>query len=109
MSAWVEMLRMAQVALLILTLVILGARVNRWWCARWRCLLPAAGTGAIALLICAGSVDALVHARPGGAQTVALTLASVGLLMQALTVGLGGHGRGLGIHPGRRARPSHEH
>lgn len=95
MSPTVEFLRIVQVALLIVTLVILGVRFRDWWCYRWRCLLPAAGTGAIATLITVGTIDALLHHRPGGVSTFAITLASVALLMQACTVGAG-HAR---FHP----------
>jgi hypothetical protein len=110
----VEMLRLTQVALLVVTLVVLGARVGKWWCSRWRCLLPAAGTGVIALLICVGTVDALLNARPGGVQTFALTAASVGLLMQALTVGMGRggshtHGGVMDIQPRRSERTRGDH
>jgi len=90
---WVTYLRVVQVAVLVVTLSVLGARVNKWWCTRWRCLLPAAGTGAIALLVAIGNVDALLHDRPGGFATVAITLASFALLFQACTIGLGA------IHP----------
>lgn len=89
MSAAVELARLVNAALLLLTLVILGARVNRWWCSRWRCLLPAAGTGFIAVFVAVSNVDALLQHRPGGVGTFALTVASVALLMQACTVGLG--------------------
>lgn len=95
MSPAVELARLVNAALLLLTLVILGARVNRWWCSRWRCLLPAAGTGFIALFVAVSNVDALLQGRSGGVGTFALTVASVALLMQACTVGLGrSHTRG---------------
>lgn len=89
MTPAVELARIINIAVLVLTLVILGARVNRWWCSRWRCLLPAAGTGFIALFVSVSNVDALLHDRPGGLGTFAITVATVALLMQALTVGLG--------------------
>lgn len=88
-SDLVEYVRITNTAVLLLTLVILGARVNRWWCSRWRCLLPAAGTAFIGLFVALGTIDALLHHRPGGASTWFVLLASVALLMQALTVGLG--------------------
>lgn len=89
MSAAVEIARIANVAVLLLTLIILGSRVNNWWCVRWRCLLPAAGTGFIAVMVSVGTVDALLADRPGGAGTFAITLAALAVLMQACTVGLG--------------------
>jgi hypothetical protein len=85
----VEYGRIINTAVLMLTLVILGARVNRWWCTRWRCLLPAAGTAFIALFVALGTVDAMLHNRPGGMSVLFVLLASIALLMQALTVGLG--------------------
>lgn len=105
----VQFLRIVQVALLVLTLAVLGGRVHTWWCTRWRCLIPAAGTGAVATLIAVGAIDALLVHRPGGVQTLALTAASVGLLMQAMTVGLGRdraheHGGVMDIHPRRAER-----
>lgn len=88
-------LRLLVVAVLIVTLAILGARVNRWWCARWRCLLPAAGTGLIAVCIGMAAAIALIRDQPGGASTVFTLLGAVAVLMQACTVGLGGvHPRG---------------
>lgn len=94
MSDLVECARLINVLVLVLTLVILGARINKWWCSRWRCLLPAAGTGFIALMISLGTVDALLHNRPGGAGVFAVLLGAVALLMQACTVGMGrSHGR----------------
>lgn len=89
----IELARIAQIGVLIVTLAVVGARVNRWWCTQWRCLLPAAGTGLISLLISAGAVDALVHKRPGGVATYLVLLASVALLLQACTIGVGG------VHP----------
>lgn len=89
MSPLIEALRVTQVAILVVTLSVLGARVHAWWCAAWRCLLPAAGTGAIATFIVLAQVDALIHSRPGGLSTVALFVACVALLMQACTVGIG--------------------
>ena len=89
MSDAVELARIVQVCLLGMTLVILGARVSHWWCSRWRCLLPAAGTGFIAVFVAAGTVDALIHNRPGGLGSFSVALASVALLMQACTVGIG--------------------
>ena len=89
MSPVVEFVRICSVAVLVVTLTVLGARVNRWWCSRWRCLLPAAGTGTVALLVAIGNIDALLHERPGGMATFSIAAASVALLMQALTVGLG--------------------
>lgn len=95
----VEALRIVQVCILIVTLAVLGARVNRWWCTRWRCLMPAAGTGTIATFIVLAQVDALFHNRPGGLGTIALLVAVIALLMQACTVGLGrSHERGV-QHP----------
>lgn len=98
-SDTVEVLRIAQVAILVVTLSVLGARVNAWWCSSWRCLLPAAGTGTIATFIVIAQADALLHNRPGGVGTGALLLACVALLMQACTVGIGrSHARGT-VHP----------
>lgn len=89
MAVAVEFARLTNVVVLLLTMVILGTRVHAWWCTRWRCLLPAAGTGFISLMISLGTVDALIHGRPGGAGSFAVTLGALGLLMQACTVGLG--------------------
>ena len=36
-----------------------------------------------------GTIDALLHARPGGLGSFTVALASVALLMQACTVGIG--------------------
>jgi hypothetical protein len=99
----IEYVRIINTAVLLMTLVILAARVERWWCSRWRCLLPAAGTGVIALFIALGTVDAMLHNRPGGASVFFVLTASIGLLMQALTVGVGrSHTRGQ-PHPARGA------
>lgn len=89
MSDVVEFARIVNVGLLVLTLAVLGGRASRWWCSRWRCLLPAAGTGFIALMISLGTIDALLNNRPGGAGVFAVLLGAVALLMQALTVGMG--------------------
>lgn len=98
MTDFVEYVRIINVAVLLVTLVVLGARVNRWWCARWRCLLPAAGTGFIALFVALGTVDALLHNRAGGYSVVFICLASIALLMQACTVGMGRSHRGQDAH-----------
>lgn len=100
MSAAVELARIVNVCVLLLTLVVLGARVHTWWCSRWRCLLPAAGTGFIAVMISVGTLDALLHDRPGGIGSLAVTMGALGLLMQACTVGLGrgaGHVHSIGM------------
>lgn len=98
MTDLVEYVRLINTAVLLLTLVVLGARVNRWWCARWRCLLPAAGTGVIALFVSLGTVDALLHHRPGGLGVLFVLVAAVALLMQACTVGIG-RSHPAGTHP----------
>lgn len=112
MSDVVQLARIVNLCVLVLTLVVLGARVHTWWCTRWRCLLPAAGTGFIAVMISATTVDALLNDRPGGASTIAITLASLAVLMQACTVGLGrlgGHDHtvGMDIAPPTQARSRH--
>lgn len=110
MSDAVEAARIINVAVLLLTLVVLGARVSKWWCSRWRCLLPAAGTGFIALMISLGTVDALLHRRAGGMGAFAVTLGTIALLMQACTVGMGRgethrHSGAVDVTPARSERP----
>lgn len=88
-SDFVLALRLTIIAVLIVTLAVLGGRVNHWWGSRWRSLLPAAGTGAIAVCLGLAVTTAVLRDQPGGLSTVFTLAGAVAVLLQACTVGIG--------------------